>query len=112
MTPPKLHMHFDELFNAGMLATSTVGDPGAHGAAVTGVQGIGVSAPKAAAVAEATAGLAMDWHIPKGAIFTNGLLSMMLAIGMAVTVRFTGSTLSMPGATPNEHCSVAPPQTS
>jgi hypothetical protein len=112
MTPPKLHMHLEELFSAGMLATSTVGDPGAHGAAVTGVQGIGVSAPRAAAVAEATAGLAMELHIPNGAILTNGLLSIILAIGMAVIVRLIGSTLSMPGARPNEHCSVAPPQTS
>ena len=112
MTPPKLHMHLEELFKAGMLDTSTVGDPGAQGAAVTGVQGMGVRAPSAAAVAEATAGLAMELHIPNGAMFTNGLLSIILAIGIAVSTRFTGSTLSMPGASPNEHCSVAPPHTS
>jgi hypothetical protein len=53
-------MHFDVLFKAGMLATSTVGEPGAQGAAVTGTQGIGVKAPKAAAVAAATVGLAID----------------------------------------------------
>jgi hypothetical protein len=105
-------MHLDELFKAGMLDTSTVGEPGAHGAAVTGVQGMGVRTPKAAAVAEATAGLAMELHMPKGIMFTNGLLSIILAIGMAVRTRLTGSTLSMPGASPNEHCSAAPPHTS
>lgn len=103
MTPPKLHMHLEELFSAGKLEIRTVGEPGAHGAAVTGVHGIGVRTPRAAAVAEATAGLAIDWHMPNGAMFTNGLLSMMLAIGMEVIVRLTGSTLSIPGASPNEH---------
>jgi hypothetical protein len=112
MTPPKLHMHFDELFRAGILDTSTVGDPGAHGAAVTGIQGIGVRAPSAAAVALTTAGLPMELHIPKGRIFTIGLLSMMLAIGMEVTTRFAGSTINVPGTNPNEHCRVAPPHTS
>lgn len=39
---------------------STVGEPGTHGDAGTGIQGIGVSAPNAAAVALATVGLAND----------------------------------------------------
>lgn len=105
-------MHLEELFKAGMLATSTVGEPGAQGAATAGVQGIGVRTPKAAAVADATAGLAMELHIPKGAMFKKGLLSIMLAIGVAVVVRLTGSTFSIPGAMPNEHCRAAPPHTS
>jgi hypothetical protein len=112
MTPPQLHMHFEELLRAGILDTSTVGEPGAQGAAVTGIHGIGVSAPSAAAVAAATVGLAMELHIPKGKMFTIGLLSMILAIGMAVITRFNGNTMSVPGARPNEHCKVAPPHTS
>ena len=79
---------------------------------MAGVQGIGVKTPRAAAVAEATAGLAIELHIPNGAILTKGLLSIMLAIGIAVVVRLTGSTFSMPGAMPNEHCREAPPHTS
>lgn len=48
------------MFNAGVFPIITVGDPGAHGAGSTGMQGIGVRTPKAAAVAEATVGLAKD----------------------------------------------------
>jgi len=53
-------MHLEELFSAGILPISTVGDPGTHGAAVTGMQGIGVKTPNAAAVADATIGFAID----------------------------------------------------
>jgi hypothetical protein len=105
-------MHFDELLRAGMLDTSTVGEPGAHGAAVTGMHGMGVSAPSAAAVAAATIGLAIELHIPKGKMFIIGLLSMILAIGSAVITRLMGNTISVPGASPKEHCKVAPPHTS
>lgn len=93
------------------MATSTVGDPGAQGAAVTGTQGIGVNAPKAAAVAAATVGFAIDWHMPNGKMLTIGLLSIMFAIGIDVMTRFTGSTMSELGATPKLHCSIAPPHT-
>jgi hypothetical protein len=105
-------MHFDVLLSAGMFATSTVGLPGAQGAAVTGTHGIGVRAPKAAAVAAATVGFAIDWHMPNGKMLTIGLLSMMLAIGIAVKTRLAGSTINELGATPNVHCSMAPPHTS
>ena len=54
ITPPQLHMHLELLFSAGILATSTVGEPGVHGAVMTGMHGWGVSAPIAAAVAAAT----------------------------------------------------------
>src|SRR5437870_4664119 len=64
ITPPQLHMHLEVLFNAGIGPIITVGEPGAQGAGVTGTQGIGVSTPRAAAVAAATIGLASDWHIP------------------------------------------------
>lgn len=58
MTPPNEHISLDELLSAGMLAIITVALPGVQGAAVIGVQGIGVSTPSAAAVADATAGFA------------------------------------------------------
>jgi len=109
--PPQLHMHLEELFRAGILPTSTVGEPGAQGADVTGTHGIGVSAPIAAAVADATAGLASDWHMPNGMMFTRGLLSIILAIGIVVMVLLFGKTFNTLGAAPKEHCSVAPPQT-
>ena len=50
----------------------TVGEPGAHGAGITGKQGMGVSTPRAAAVALATVGLAKELHMPKGGILTMG----------------------------------------
>jgi hypothetical protein len=61
------------LFKAGNLAIITVAEPGVHGPGVTGVQGIGVKTPNAAAVAAATAGFAGDLHIPNGTILTKGL---------------------------------------
>jgi hypothetical protein len=86
---------------------------GAHGATMTGMQGIGVSVPMAAAVAEATVGLAIDWHMPNGGILTIGLLSMILPIGnlAGVSVGRVGSnTEKVDGAIPKEHCSIAPRQ--
>ena len=111
MTPPQLHMHLEVFVKAGMLPIWTVGEPGAHGAAMTGTQGAGVNTPSLAAVAAATAGLDIVWHMPKGNMFTMGLLSMILAIGMVVVTRLTGKTISVLGATPKLHCSVAPPHT-
>ncbi len=72
ITPPHVHIHFDMLSRAGIFPIITVGDPGTQGAAVTGMQGIGVSTPRAAAVAEATSGLAMLMHIPNGGMLTIG----------------------------------------
>ena len=82
--PPQVHISFELLLSAGMFAIRTVGDPGIHGAVVTGIHGIGVSTPIAAAVAAATVGFEGEVHMPKGVIFTNGLLSMIFTIGMAV----------------------------
>jgi hypothetical protein len=76
---------------------------------MTGTQGMGVRTPIAAAVAEATVGLAIDWHIPKGAIFTMGLLSMMLPIAIFIHFGRMGSrTEKVPGVIPKLHCSIAP----
>ena len=74
----------DELLSAGKFPRSTVGDPGVQGAGVTGIQGIGVKTPKAAAVADATVGFAGEVHIPKGLIFVMGMVSMILASGVSV----------------------------
>lgn len=52
-----------------MSCRRTVGAPGAHGAAVTGMHGIGVSTPIAAAVTNATVGLARLVHMPNGMMF-------------------------------------------
>jgi hypothetical protein len=91
--------------------TNTWGTPGAHGPAGTGVQGIGVNAPIAAAVAAATIGLAILWHIPKGAIFTKGILSEIVARGIADIVFAVGRTFNTEGVIPNEQVIDAPPVT-
>src|SRR5262245_43295132 len=91
-----------------MLPMSTVGTPGAHGPAGTGVHGIGVSTPSAAAVAAATAGLPMLVHMPKGITLRKGTLSAMFAAGAPASTRFTGKTTSEPGASPIVHIVVAP----
>jgi hypothetical protein len=112
ITPPKLHISLDLLFRAGMFPNNTLGQPGAQGAVVTGRQGMGVNTPKAAAVAAATRGLAMDEHIPKGRIFNMGLLSWMVAMGMEqVNTRCVGKTANIDGAAPKLHFNVAPQQT-
>jgi hypothetical protein len=79
MTPPQVHISVELLFSAGMFSTRTEGEPGVHGAGVTGTHGIGVNTPRAAAVAVATVGFAMLLHMPKGTILAMGLLSMMFA---------------------------------
>ena len=111
ITPPQLHISFDELFKVGILPNSTFGLPGIQGAMVIGIQGIGVKTPSAAAVAAATIGLAGLIHIPKGKIFINGLLSIILAAGMVAITRFTGKTTRLEGAAPKEHFRLAPIQT-
>lgn len=104
-------MSFELLFKAGKFAKSTVGEPGAHGAAIAGIHGIGVNTPSAAAVAEATVGFANELHIPNGRTFTIGTLSMILAAGIVLTTLLFGSTIRQDGAAPKLHWSCAPPQT-
>lgn len=111
ITPPQLQVHFDELFNAGLFATNTVGEPGAHGADITGTHGIGVNTPIAAEVAADTCGFDIEVHIPNGIIFTIGLLSIMVATGILETTFALGITFNIDGAIPNVHIHIAPPHT-
>jgi hypothetical protein len=97
--------------SAGLFAIITVGTPGTQGALVAGIHGIGVKTPRAAAVAAATVGFAIDWHITKGIIFFIGILSIMVAKGIVVTTLFSGVTINAEGAIPKEHWHIAPPHT-
>jgi len=81
MIPPHTHIRVDILSKVGALASSTLGAPVTQGAGVFGIQGMGVRAPIAAAVADATVGFSRDVHIPKGMILTIGAWSIMLASG-------------------------------
>jgi hypothetical protein len=67
-----LHISFELLLSAGMLAINTVGEPTIHGDAVAGTHGIGVKTPNAAAVAAATVGFDGDEHMPNGMMFVIG----------------------------------------
>src|SRR5262249_17859023 len=104
MTPSQLHRHCDVLFRAGAPSISTVGDPGTQGAAVAGMHGMGVRTPRAAAVAAATVGFAIEVHIPNGRMFVIGIWSMMLAAsGPPSITRWIGKTTSALGASPKLH---------
>lgn len=102
MTPPQLHIHLLELFNAGLPQTSTVGEPGVHGAAHTGTHGIGVSTPRAAEVAAATVGLAILLHIPK-VIGGFGISIIVAAGSFEFSTVICEVTTSGAGATPKLH---------
>ena len=94
---------------AGLPPTRTVGEPGFHGPAGSGVQGIGVRTPSAAAVAAATVGLARLMHIPKGGMFVIGIMSAIDPIGLfSAIARAWGRTTSADGATPKLHIRLAP----
>lgn len=56
-----------------MFPNKTVGVPVIHGDVVTGMHGMGVRTPSAAAVAAATAGLLGVMHAPNGMMLTMGL---------------------------------------
>lgn len=75
---------------------------------MAGIQGCGVSTPRAAAVAAATAGLANDVHIPKLLMFTMGAASPKTQIGFpcANTLRLF-VPVSGAGMVPKEQAIVA-----
>ncbi|MCL7412004.1 MAG: hypothetical protein M8353_00085 [ANME-2 cluster archaeon] len=106
--PAQVHISFELSLRAGWFATSTLGEPGAQGAVVTGIQGIGVKTPRAAAVADATVGFAIEVHITKGIMFNIGTLSIIVAIGVLVVTILTGRTVIELGAVPKLHFSIAP----
>lgn len=92
-------MHLDVLFKAGILRKVTVDEPGVHGV-VTGIQGVGVSTPLAAAVAEAVVGLANDEHIANGGMLDIGAKSMIFAAGFLSAVTVGTETIKVDGAAP------------
>jgi hypothetical protein len=107
--PPQLHINLHVSVRAGFFPISTLVEPGIHGAAITGTQGIGVNTPSAADVALDTDGLAKELHIPKGRMFFIGTLSIIVATGLLLfETRFSGVTTIALGAAPKVHISCAP----
>ena len=101
--PPYAHISIDLSLRAGYPPINILGFPGIHGPTVTGIQGMGVSIPRAAAVADATEGLAIQLHIPNGRTFKRDILSIIFANGILETTPFTGNTVKSDGTVPNEH---------
>lgn len=107
--PPQAQMSFEFTFTAGRFLIKTLGFPGAQGAGILGMHGIGVSTPMAAEVAAATVGFAKDIQFPKGIMFSRGLLSAIFAAGCPpVVVILSGKTTNDEGAIPIEHIKLAP----
>ena len=64
MTPPQLHISFESWLSAGMLPIRMVGLPVSHGAAVTGMQGIGVITAQEAVALGATGPILRSTGVP------------------------------------------------
>ncbi len=73
--PAYEHMSLQSWVKQGFPFISTFGFVGIHVPAGAGVQGWGVSTPRAAAVADATVGFASEVHMPKGPTFDMGAQS-------------------------------------
>lgn len=104
-----MHMSLLFIFIAGILPVKTVGKKGTQGArAVIGMHGMGDRTPKAAAVAAATIGFAIEEQTPNGITFKNGLLSIKLRPGKNINIpRPTGIASKGVGAAPKEHIASA-----
>jgi hypothetical protein len=111
ISPAQSQMHVHSLVSAGIPPTITLGQPGIQGADVIGTHGIGVSTPRAAAVALATSGLAMDIHIPKVGMFVIGTKSLMLPAGIPAALTICGVGMNAAGAAPNVQAIMAPETT-
>jgi hypothetical protein len=86
--------------------------PPSHKPAGAGMQGWGVSTPRAAAVAAATVGFVTVVHIPQGVTDAIGVTSRIVAAGMpAMSVVSWDVTFNVPGAVPKTHMQVAPETT-
>jgi len=108
MTPPQAHMHVLGAVSAGRPPIMVRVATGIHEPAGFGTQGIGVRTPRAAAVADATVGLANEVHIPKGGMFMIGTASAIVAAGFpSIITRLVGITFSVEGATPKLHVNIA-----
>jgi hypothetical protein len=108
ITPAQMQLSVELTSSAGALHNTTVAAPGVQGAGVTGIHGIGVGVPMAAAVAAATMGFDGDWHMPKGGILSIGTLSRILAAMTLLVRTVLGVGFKTLGAMPKLHFILAP----
>ena len=106
--PAHMHMLRQLLVSAGMPSTILSGLPGIHGVVTTGTQGAGVKTPKAAAVAEMTAGFEGDEHMPKEPMQVMGAKSLMFNSGLLdKDVILPGLAINGQGLVPKVHWIIA-----
>src|SRR4051812_17733714 len=109
MTPPYAHWHMEPETRAGCPPRVVLMAPGIHGAGTRGTHGIGVSTPRAAAVAAATVGFARLLHMPNGGMLAPPALSIVVAAGRpSIITLLVPFATRVDGASPKEHCSIAP----
>src|SRR3954471_15013892 len=82
MTPPNEQTQVEPDTSAGLPPIVVWGAVGIQVPAIAGTHGIGVSTPKAAALAAATVGFAILEHIPNGGMLTIGAMSAIAAAGL------------------------------
>jgi hypothetical protein len=111
MTPPQAHDSFDDTSSAGAPFSRVFVVPGSHGPVGTGMHGMGVNTPSAAAVAAATVGFESEVQAPNGQTVTTGAWSVTFPAGEPARHWCTGSTTRDAGATPKLHIAVAPATT-
>lgn len=93
----------------GIPPAITPADPPTQMPAGAGTQGIGVSTPSAAAVAEATVGFASEVHIPQGVTLVIGTTSRTVAAGFPfIRTVCCEVAISVPGVVPMLHWIEAP----
>lgn len=109
MVPAYAHCNVEPCIRQGVEHTVICGATGVHVPTVTGVQGCGVSTPIAAAVADATAGLAIELHNPIGVILAPAAQSFIVAVGLPPVSTFVAEVaFKVPGDIPQVQTMVAP----
>ena len=106
IVPPKAQTKVESEASPGEPPTVTL-EVLIHIPAGLGIQGCGVRTPSAAAVAAATAGFAMDVHIPQGHTLVNGATLLMFSAGAPPKV-MGRLPISCPGLRPLVHMITAP----
>lgn len=99
------------MVRAGIPPSITFGEPGAHIPAGTGVHGMGVKDPIAAAVAAATAGFAILQQTPKGIMLAKGATEATVPGGVGLITTGGGINTSAEGAAPMVHTACDPTTT-
>ena len=110
ITPAYAHSAMHGWVRSGDPPAMTLGSPGVQGPVGTGTQGIGVRVPSAAAVAAATAGLAILLQRIKEGMFNIGTISAMVPTSVAgvVIAAPLGRKVRGIGALPIVHWAIAP----